>query len=182
MRCSCCCPLFTSGANAVNSTGGTCRIGKVLLSRLLWDFRDHVRSRPPCAAPSLLRQNAEGNTAQRWACHLPGAFGEEGRNEARLPEQEELRQHQMAQQVVRLAAEHALLFRERVQLSALGIVPVGGMRMRQGAFAQTVSVRQGLFGKAGTGWKSGEWGGGGVECASVHATVCRFLRRNEVNE
>ena len=55
----------------------------------------------------------------------------------------------MAHEVVRSAAEHALLFRERVQLSTLGIIPVGGMHMRQGAFTQTLAVSQGVFGKAG---------------------------------
>lgn len=64
-------------------------------------------------------------------------------------EQKELGQHEMAHQVVRFAAKHALLFRERVQLSTLGIVPVGGMHMRQGAFAEALTVSQGVFGKAG---------------------------------
>lgn len=98
---------------------------------------------------SLHVKDAEGNTAEWRSCHLPGAFGEKGRHEARVPEQKELGQHQMAHQVVRPAAKHALLFRERVELATLGIVPVGGLHLRQGAFAEALAVSQGVFGKTG---------------------------------
>lgn len=94
-------------------------------------------------------QDAEGNTTQWWSCHLPGAFGKKGWYETRELEQKELRQHEMAHKVVCFAAEYALLFWERVQLATLWIIPVRGMHMRQGAFAETFAVSQGVFGKAG---------------------------------
>lgn len=64
-------------------------------------------------------------------------------------EQKELRQHEMAHKVVCFVTKYALLLRERVQLSTLGIIPVGRMHMRQGAFAEALTVSQGVFGEAG---------------------------------
>lgn len=57
----------------------------------------------------------------------------------------------MALQVVRLAAEHAVLFRERLELAALRTVPVGGLRLRQGAVPEALSVSEGMLGEAGKG-------------------------------
>lgn len=55
----------------------------------------------------------------------------------------------MAHKVVCFVTKYALLLRERVQLSTLGIIPVGRMHMRQGAFAEALTVSQGVFGEAG---------------------------------
>lgn len=55
----------------------------------------------------------------------------------------------MAFKVVRSVAEHAVLFRKRLQLTPLRTVPVGGMRLWQGAVAETVSVSEGMPGEAG---------------------------------
>lgn len=57
----------------------------------------------------------------------------------------------MAFQVVRFVAEHAVLFRERLQLPPLRTVPVGGMRLRQGAVPETIPLSEGMLGEAGEG-------------------------------
>lgn len=63
--------------------------------------------------------------------------------------QEELGQHEMARQVVLAVAEHAVLFRERLQLAPLGTLPVGGVRVRARAVPQTASLCKGMFREAG---------------------------------
>lgn len=55
----------------------------------------------------------------------------------------------MAFKVVRFVAEHAFLFRERLELAALRTVPVGGMCVWQGTVSQTLSVSEGMPRKAG---------------------------------
>lgn len=55
----------------------------------------------------------------------------------------------MALQVVRPLAEHALLFRERLQLPALRTLPIGGLRVRQGAVPEALAVSEGMPGEAG---------------------------------
>lgn len=155
-------PSFSySNANAVNASDGVEKPAggdpltesQALVSldfiRLPGRLEKDVTSDPPGAAPSVHSQNAEGNTAQWWPCHLPGAFGKEGWYEARVLEQKELWQHEMAHKVVCFVTKYALLLRERVQLSTLGIIPVGGMHMRQGAFAEALTVSQGVLGEAG---------------------------------
>lgn len=66
-----------------------------------------------------------------------------------MPEQEKLRQHKMAFKVVRPAAEHAVLFRKRLQLTPLWTLPVGGVCLRQSTVPETVSVSEGMSGETG---------------------------------
>lgn len=84
----------------------------------------------------------------------------------------------MAHQVVHSAAEHALLFRERVQLATLGIVLVGGVHLRQGAFTQTFAVCQGVLGEAG------KEGGVSVRARPSHTQThtCSLSATNNYNE
>lgn len=55
----------------------------------------------------------------------------------------------MAFKVVRFVAEHAVLFRKRLQLTPLRTVPVGGMCLWQGAVTETISVSEGMLREAG---------------------------------
>ena len=55
----------------------------------------------------------------------------------------------MANQVVRAAAEPALLLRERLELAALGALPAGGLRLRPRALPQAYALGQGAAGETG---------------------------------
>lgn len=55
----------------------------------------------------------------------------------------------MANQVVRTAAEPALLLRERLELAALWALPAGGLRLRPRALPQACTLRQGAAGETG---------------------------------
>lgn len=55
----------------------------------------------------------------------------------------------MAFKVVRSVAEYAVLFRERLQLTPLRTVPVGGMCLWQGAVTETISLSEGMLREAG---------------------------------
>lgn len=55
----------------------------------------------------------------------------------------------MANQVVRAAAESALLLRERLQLEALRALPAGGLRLRPRALPQACALGQGATGETG---------------------------------
>lgn len=55
----------------------------------------------------------------------------------------------MANQVVRAAAEPALLLRERLELAALGALPAGGLRLRPRALPQACALGQGAAGETG---------------------------------
>lgn len=86
------------------------RIEKVNILSLFFSTSEGCNDRSAECRLKRPHQNAKGNTTQRWSCHLSRAFGEKGWYKARVLEQKELGQHEMAHKVVRFAAEHAILF------------------------------------------------------------------------